>query len=95
MLNNEEEDFFNYILRVFYIHTKDSDTSFNGEMNRVFNELGKDSFEKIINELDNSGYLFRKITVKFPIHEKFETSTDGILTEEGINYVENELGLKL
>lgn len=95
ILNEIEDDEFNYIMRVFYIHTKNNDKSFNSELKKVYNKLKNDSFKKVINVLDNSGYLLNLITVEFPVHEDFETNTDGILSLSGIKYVEEELGLKL
>lgn len=95
LLNSHEESFFNYLIRAFYIHTKDSDKSFNGELDKAYDELEKERFENVINALNCSGFMLNSISVKFLVHERFEANTDGLLSEDGIKYAEKELGLKL
>ncbi|MCM1009338.1 MAG: hypothetical protein NC390_00480 [Fusobacterium sp.] len=94
ILKPHEESFFDYLIRVFYIHTKDSDKSFNEELNKTYDELGRESFKNVIIALDSSGFMLNSISVKFPVHERFETCTDGLLSEDGIKYAEKELSLK-
>lgn len=95
LLNSHEESFFDYLIRAFYIHTKNSDKSFNGELDKVYDELGRESFENVINTLESSGFMLNSISVVFLVHERFETNTDGLLSEDGIKYAEDKLGLKL
>ena len=88
ILTKKEEEYFNYMLRLFYLYSTNQIDDINSSLDKIYNELdNKESYEHIINALNNSGFISVNLEPAYMVHEPPELNYTGNLTEEGIKYL--------